>query len=321
MAKSRRERDSEEKSIAYAWVAYMFTHESKELKRVYRYGTPSDELIALAERKVSVTLADGTVKEISFPISLNKRSGQQLLYTAILKISNYVRKIPLHALSWLKDLTKDLKVRRADARTNILMIASAIAHRASCEFKPEILFAFDSINAWISAVHNKQLGYLTIRKALEVLQDQGFISVREWGKRGTRSRCTKIGIVLPAQVIVSQSETDQWLSGLDHGLMAVYSRESVTRQDVLEQKFYHYIDQVAVPQEESRYAQGARLFPSKSGKIIVSAEAQIIYNDKDITHDSVDINRLLGRLVHPVSQDEAHSRSIEYRIRGTPDPY
>lgn len=319
MAKSRRERDSEEKSLAYAWVAYMLTHESKELRRVYRYGTPSDELIVLAEKKVTVTLADGKAKEICFPVSLNKRSGQQLLYTAIVKVSNYVRKIPLHALSWLKDLTKDLKVRRSDARHNILLVAEAVAHRASCEFKSEVLFAFDSINSWVSAVYGKQLGYLTIRKALEVLQGQGFISVREWGKRGVRTRTTKIGIILPAQIIVSQSETDRWLSGLDHGLMAVYSRESVTRQDVTEQKFHHYIDQVAAQQEEdSRYAEGARLLPSKSGKIVVSAEAQIIYNDKEIVHDNTNVNRLLGRLVHPVSQDEANSRGIEQRVRGAP---
>ncbi len=73
-----RRKNNKDKPMAYAWVAYMVTHHPEEMARVRRFGTPSDELIKLAEEPVGMTLSDGKYKMITFPKSLNTRAGQKL---------------------------------------------------------------------------------------------------------------------------------------------------------------------------------------------------------------------------------------------------
>jgi len=181
-----------DKPSAYAWVAYMVTHQPEEMARVRKYGTPSDELIKIAEQPVAMTTSDGKFKLVTFPFSLNTGKGQKLLNETLSQVDLYLKTIPIQAFDLFNEIKTTLRVRRADTKSNVLMVAEALLHRAASEFKHEVLFAFDSINTWISAVYKKELGYLTIRKVLEILVEQGFIKVNEWGKRGNRSKCTKI---------------------------------------------------------------------------------------------------------------------------------
>lgn len=287
-----------DKPSAYAWVAYMVTHQPEEMARVRKYGTPSDELIKIAEQPVAMTTSSGKFKLIFFPESLNKRAGQELLFKTLQQVDSYIRTIPIQAFDLLNEIKTTLRVRRADTKSNVLMVAEALLHRAASEFKHEVLFAFDSINTWISAVYKKELGYLTIRKALEILVEQGFIKVNEWGKRGNRSKCTKIEFLpLRESILTYTSNLDEWLLYNDHAMNAVYRRESTTRQDVLESRFQHYADQVAAEMmEQSRWAQGARLFPAADGKMAVVAPIGVAGTEKDMFNETY-IDRLLGGLV------------------------
>jgi hypothetical protein len=306
------------KPSAYAWVAYMITHQPEEMARVRKYGTPSDELIKIAEQPVAMTTSDGKFKLITFPESLNRRAGQKLLAETLVKVDLYLKTIPMQAFDLLTEIKTTLSVRRADTKSNILMVAEALLHRAATEFKHEVLFAFDSINTWVKSVYSKELGYLTIRKALELLVEKGFIKVNEWGKRGNRSKCTKIEFLpLTREYILTYtSELDDWLLYNDHGMIAVYRRESTTRQDVLESRFQHYADQVASDMmEESRWAQGARLFPTTDARMSVVARKSVASNDKDILNETY-IDRLLGRMVLTLQEDGSDSRQTSSGIRG-----
>lgn len=300
-----------DKPSAYAWVAYMVTHQPEEMRRVRKYGTPSDELIKIAERPVAMTTSSGKFKLVSFPESLNKRAGQELLFKTLHQVDSYIQTIPIQAFDLLEHIKTTLSVRRADAKKNILMVAEALLHRAASEFKHEVLFAFDSINVWVKSVYDKELGYLTIRKALEILSEQGFIKVNEWGKRGNRNKCTKIEFLpLRESILTYTSNLDDWLLYNDHAMMAVYRRESTTRQDVLESCFQFYADQVAAEMmAESRWAQGARLFPAADGKMAVVAPIGVAGNEKDMLNETY-IDRLLGGLVPALQEACAHPGSL-----------
>lgn len=308
--KTRRERDTDIKAIAFAWAAYLITHASEEITQFRKFGTPSDELIALSNKKITLTLSSGTVETSCFPVSLNTRAGQSLLFNAVSQVNQYLKDLPRHALSVLNDIKVSIQARREDTRTNVQLVAEAILHRVASEFKPEVLFAFDSINAWIKAAYGKELGYLTIRKALETLEQQGYLVVREWGKRGVRTRCTKIYMLFKRKLTVSQAQVDDWLVSIDHALMAVYSRESVTRQDVMAQKFYHYVEQLVDSDPElSLYAQGARLFPARNDRLAVVGVARDVTSQEMKDNVHVYTSRFLGRLVSPLQENGPDPRS------------
>lgn len=305
-------RKKSNKPMAYAWVAYMVTHQPEEMARVRRFGTPSDELIKLAEEPVGMTLSDGKYKMITFPKSLNTRAGQKQLHETLIKVDLYLKTIPTQAYDLLAEIKATVRVRRADTLSNIFMVAEAVLHRVACEFKHEVLFAFDSINTWVKSVYGKELGYLTIRKALEILVEAGFIKVNEWGKRGNRSKCTKIEMLpLPRNYILTYtSKVDDWLLFNDHAMTAVYRRESTTRQDVLESRFHHFADQMM---EDSLYAQGARLFPAKDGIMAVADEDFIDAVEKELIN--VEIDRYLGTLVQPLQENLTDSGQIVRGVR------
>lgn len=305
-----------DKPRAYAWVAYMFTHQPEEMKRVLKYKTPSDELIKLSEQPVGMTTSDGKFKMITFPESLNTRAGQNALYETIVKVDVYLKTIPTQAYDLLQTVKSDLRVRRADTLSNIHMVAEAVMHRAASEFKHEVLFAFDSINTWVKSVYSKELGYLTIRKALETLQDAGYLKVREWGKRGNRTKCTKIEIIpIPRNYILTYtSNVDDWLLYNDHAMQAVYRRESTTRQDVLESRFHHFADQMAAEMmAESRWAQGARLFPSADDRMAVAEVTPIGVEIEEGLYET-HIDRYLGRMVPAMQETITSSGQISPRV-------
>lgn len=304
MPRSKKQKLAADKSRAYSWVAYMVTHESDEIKRVLKYGTPSDRLIELAAMPIEMKLANGTTKKVFFPESLNKRAGQNLLFQTAKRVTHYIRTVPLQAYSLYEDIKLNLKHRRQDTLSNYLMVAEAVCHRSASEYKHEVLFAFDSILAWIKAAYNKDLGYLTIRKALESLELAGFVKVHEWGVRGDRKKCTKIQITPdPRETILTYtSKVDDWLMSVDHAMFAVYTRENVARLDVLEERIHHYADQMAL-KDESRHAQGYRLFPVSDDTL---TETEVLEEDGVWTDEYID--RLLGRLVPAVQENDSCSR-------------
>ncbi len=304
-----------DKPMAYAWVAYMVTHQPEEMARVRKYGTPSDELIKLAEQPVGMTLSNGKYKMIHFPESLNSRRGQKALAEVLARVDLYLKTISMQMFDLLEEVNSKLSVRRADTKSNILMVAEAIFHRAASERKHEVLFAFDSINVWVKSVYAKELGYLTIRKALEVLQEQGFIKVNEWGKRGNRSKCTKIE-ALPLQreyILTYTSKVDAWLDFAAHGMINVYRRESTTRQDVLEAAFHHFAEQIAI-EENAQGRRVARLFPVADDRMVAEDETVLDSIEKEIFADETYIDRLLGGLVQPVQAHVASDREVSTGI-------
>jgi hypothetical protein len=305
------------KADAFAWVAYMFTHESAEIKHVLKYGTPSERFIKIAEQPVGMTLADGKFKLITFPESLNKSAGQKLLFNAVQRIDLYLKTIPQQAYDLLQQVKTTVRHRRADTQSNIYMVAEAICHRAASEFKHEVLFAFDSINVWMNAVYHKELSHLTIRKALELLQEKGFIRVNEWGKRGARSRCTKIEIIPAPEgyIFTYTSNVDDWLLFNDHAMMAVYRRESVTRQDVLASKFQHFIEKQSAEQAVSQkvnefYAKGTRLF----GRDDDTISGDVTTTEEEDHEFEIYFDRLLGSMVQSVCEDGTGSREVDKRV-------
>lgn len=303
-----------EKAIAYSWVAYMMTHQPDEMKRVLKYGTPSNDLIRISEQPVGMTFKDGKYKMITFPKSLNTTVGQRLLFEVAVSVSKYLQTIPIQAYELFQEIKTTLSNRRKDTLSNYLMVAEAVCHRAAFEFKHEILFAYDSILSWVNSVYDKDLGYLTVRRALEALQDAGFIKVREWGKRGNRSKCTKIELTSPSRepILTYTSKVDSWLMDNDPAMFAVYARENTTRLDVLEQKFHHFADEVA--QDESRFAEGHRLFPATDGKLIEAGNVSVDSESNGVWND-VYIDRLLGGLVLTLQEDGTDHRQGSKQLR------
>jgi hypothetical protein len=203
------------------------------------------------------------------------------------------------------------------------MVAEAVLHRAASEFKHEVLFAFDSINVWINAKYGKELGYLTLSKALEVLVEQGFFKVNEWGKRGNRSKCTKIEFLPQEHILTYTSTLDDWLLYSDHAMNAVYRRESTTRLDVLEANFHHFMDmleedEAAEAKATARLKSGTGLFTKSDDRMAVVEVAVIAaQTGEEETHETINIDRLLGRLVPTLQEAIPAARSIEPRIRGS----
>jgi hypothetical protein len=313
VAKSK-ERQRADKSRAYTWVAYMFTHEPAEIQRVLKHGTPSDRLIKLAEHPVAVT-TQGHFRLIYFPESLNKSTGQRLLFNAAKRISTYIKTTPNQAYDVLQDVLQNVTHRRSDTQRNIHMVAEAVCHRSASEFKHEILFAFDSIITWVKAAYGKELGYLTVRRCLEALEASGHIKVKEWGVRGNRSKATKIEILPPAQeyILTYTSKVDDWMLFLDHAMTKVYQRESITRQNVLEERIHHFADELA--SESPAWQPLARLFGSSDDNIDVEAIVPSFeLEEKEIWND-IYIDRLLGRLVQPLQEDGSTDRQSISGVR------
>lgn len=293
----------------------MITHEPHELSRIRKYGTPSENFVRIAESPVRI---NGRL--ISFPVSLNSRRGQKLLYDILQSVDLFLKDIPCKSYDLFNFAKETLTHRRKDTLANLLMVLEAICHRAASEFKLEILFAFDSINTWIKAKYDKELGYQTLHKALELLIEAKFIKVNEWGKRGNRSRATKIE-VLPRQrglILTYTSNLDDWLLYSDHAMSAVYRRESTTRQDVVEAAIHHFAENFVNHDEAALYVEGkindgtvARLFGSTDARMVESVTEDGVWTD-----DYLD--RLLGGLVPTLQEDDAYSGNLVAGVRGSP---
>jgi hypothetical protein len=311
--KSRKELRAANKKRAYAWVSYMITRRPEEMARVRKYGTPSDFLIAAAERSVKITTSAGKVSYMTFPESLNTSRGQKLLFDVLTRIDAHLKAIPAKAYELLEHVKSTLTHRRSDTLRNLLMVAEAIIHRAASEFKTEVLFAFDSINVWIKTVYGKELGYQTLHKALELLAEANIIRVNEWGKRGNRSRATKIEILLLKSSGKYTSDVDDWLLYSDCAMTAVYRRESVTRQNVLEAAIHYYADLAFVQEAESLYVTeilrttGLGSFVknrSDATMTEVAVEAVAVAEEKV---NNAYFDRLLGQLVPAMQENRTHS--------------
>jgi Fe2+ or Zn2+ uptake regulation protein len=313
---TKKERAARDKILAFSWIAFRMTREEAEFKHFLKYGTPSDRLIAISESK-SVMMVRGKLRSFAFPFSLNTSRGQKRALAIVKRVYDYRRYMPNLAFELLTDIRTEVTHRRSDTQANIHMVAEAVLNRVATEHKPEVIFAFDSIITWVKTAYGKDLGYLTVRRALEVLQEKGFFEVTEWGKRGVRSRATRIKVNLRSDESKLQftSECDMWLDLTVHVMDAVYKRESVARQDVLEASFHHYADKMAAEMmAESRWAQGARLFPKTDDRISIVAPIGVTSNDKDILNETY-IDRLLGGLVPTLQEDFS---SIRASISGIP---
>lgn len=310
-------RKKTDKPRAYAWVAYMMTHQPEEMKHLLKYGTPSNKLIRLAEQPVGMTTVDGKYKIITFPESLNKAKGQKLVFDAAQRISIYIKTIPTQAYDVLQDVIQNVTHRRKDTLSNIRLVAEALCHRAASEFKHEILFAFDSIITWVKSAYGKDLGYLTIRKALEALQVSGHIKVREWGVRGNRSKCTKIELrpLAKEYILTYTSKVDSWMDSLAHAMIKVYARESTTRQNVLEERIHHYADELANETVDGPvWPTLPRLFPAADDTMSVAEASSAPMTVEEFLHE-IHTNRLLGELVQPLQENEPASEESSIRVR------
>lgn len=298
----------------------MCSREATEIDHFLKYGNPSDRLIGLSEAKF-VMRVDGHLKNVEFPYSLNTAAGKKKAYSIIKKVRQYINDVPSLAYGLLLDVRKNVTHRRSDTQNNIQMVAEAVINRVASEGKPEVLFAFDSIITWVKTAYGKELGYLTIRRSLELLQAQGYLTVVEWGKRGKRGRCTKIKVDLNFEREFEDFsvEAELWVEFTAPIMDAVYARESTTRQDVLEAQIHFYADQVLVEANaESRHAQGARLFTKSSARIVTDASDEVVletiekvfYNDEDY------VTGLLGELVSTVQAYGSGNRKVGAGIRG-----
>jgi hypothetical protein len=299
------------KSRAYAWAAFMWQRHPDEMKKLLKYGTPSDELIFLADQKFEYTVR-GKRKFRSFPESLHKSTGQKLLFNAVAHVAEFKKEIPVLAYITYREIAAQVKLRRNDATTNMHMVAEAVFYRAAVEFKSEVLFSFDSINAWITAKYNKTLGYHTIRKALELLEAKFYIHVREWGVKGNRRRCTKIGLNFTKDTCASfLLDSDKWIFEGFAAFKAVESRETTARQNVLEVHIQNYLNRDQDSSKGPVWAPVPKLFPKADAKITEQVEEII---DGVWTDDYLD--RLLGELVPAVCENEPNYRQDRARLPG-----
>lgn len=300
------------KPMAYSWVAYMVTHAPEEMARVRKYGTPSDELIRLAEKPTAMILKSGEVRSIFFPISLNTNRGQKLLFEILKHVDLHIKALPIKAYELFQHVKKTVSHRRKDTVANLHMVAEAIIHRAACEYKTEVIFAFDSINTWIEAKYSKVLGYLTLRKALELLEQAGILRVVEWGTKNVRHRATKIEIIPVARKteLTYSAEIDDWLLFSDHAMVAVYKRESVARQDVLEVAIHSHIESISASEMTAKIdrvlLQGA-FFKRADSTVTIEVRREEVSDDY--------FARLLGELVQPLHKNDPTGREASYGIR------
>lgn len=274
----------------------MTTQHPEEMKKLLKYGTPSDELIKLSNQRIELSVKGKKARFITFPESLNKAAGQRLLFNAVKRFAAYKITIPELAFNTFSNIVEQVHLRRADATTNVHMVAEALCFRAAVEFKAEILFSFDSINAWISEKYGKTLGYQTIRKALELLEEKLHITVREWGVRGNRRRCTKIHINFDYAMSVNLlPATDNWIFDGYAAYKAVESRESFARQDVLEVHIQRYLAKVADENAAAVWEPVPSLF-NVAGK--------------ESLYEEFDVDRFLGELVSTVQEAEPDTGRI-----------
>ncbi len=287
-------------------AAKLLSTHSEDVTHFLKYGTPPDSLISY-------------VLGTKFSKSLNTASGQKRLYEMLKVIRQFIKELPIRAYLLYQDIKVNFQHRRADTRNNAICIAESILHRVSSEYKPEVLFAFDSINVWIKSVYGKELGYHTIHKVLELLEEQHFFKIVEWGKRGMRSRCTKIKVIFSDVKDLSfNSAVDDWLLSRDHAMMAVYARESATRQDVLEARIHHYAENWLEDQEneKSLWDQGFRLFKYQDAIISSDAENVSVVNDLEEIVNEVHTYRFLGSLVPTLQENDASSRTSPVLLSG-----
>jgi hypothetical protein len=298
-----------EKARAYAWVAYMISREPEEFYKLLKYGTPSNELIKLTQRRVFMHVDKDDIRRVTFPLSPNKAAGQKLLYQATQDIVEFNKRIPLGAYNSFLEAKQLVKARRADTTANIHMVAEAIFSRVATEFKVEVLFSFDSINAWINAKYGKTLNYITIRKALELLDSKFIITVREWGQRGVRDKATKIYVHLDSEWRNGElSDCDEWILATSSAMNAVYARESTARQDVLAARFQHYLENYADKPEVAREWPQSKVASSTPQDDIIAPEAEkvsVAVVARKQEHEEIDIDRLLGGVVQPVQAYES----------------
>lgn len=306
------------KHNAYSWVAYMFTHQPEEMQRVLRYGTPSDELIRLSNKRIYVSTASSTKKKIlTFPVSLSTSRGQKALYEIATRFYLHVKCIPIKMYNLLQHVKDNIRHRRSDTQKNVLLVAEALTHRAASEYKTEVIFAFDSINTWIKAVYGKELGYHTIRKAIELLQDQGVLEVSEWGVKGNRHKATKILLKSREKSVLAYSpEIDSWLTAGDAGMMAVYARESTTRQNVLEKAIHHFSDMIMADQKVTSWLDMTIDMNNVAGMFDLS-DASIVEVEVTTVEETNDyFDRLLGELVPAVQEIDSTVRQVGSELRG-----
>lgn len=305
---TRKAKDSK-KSRAYAWAAFIWQRYPEEMKKLLKYGTPSDELIQLADKKFEYTVR-GLKKFRSFPESLHKSSGQKLLFNAVKNVDAFKKEIPVLAYVTYREIAAQVRLRRADATENFLMVAEAVFYRAAVEFKNEVLFSFDSINEWINTKHGKTLGYHTIRKALELLEAKFYVRVVEWGVKGNRRRCTKIALSFTKSTCASfLLDSDEWIMDGFAAFKAVESRESKTRQDVLEANIHKYLNKLEEDSSAPAWPPVRRLFAATSAKIVDVAETAAQENVKVLEYE-VDNNRFLGRLVPTLQEVVPSARQV-----------
>lgn len=293
-----------DKPKAYAWVAYAMTHFPEEMAWFRKYKTPSETLIRLSEKPVAMTLSDGKFKLVCFPKSLNTRAGQKLFFDVFTHIDLHLKSIPAKAFELFKHVKATVRNRRSDTERNIHMVAEAVCHRAAAEFKLEVLFAFDSINTWIKAKYGKELGYVTIRKALENLAESKILKINEWGMRGNRRKATKIELIPITRkpILTYTSDVDDWMLVSDHAMIAVYRRESATRLNVLEQAIHHYANALVRQEQAGAWASDFIRAGGMHG-LFVGADAKMVEVEATTVKETNDyFDRLLGELVPAVQE-------------------
>jgi hypothetical protein len=286
----------------------MWQRHPDEMKKLLKHGTPSDELIILADKKFEYTVR-GKTKFWSFPESLHKSAGQKLLFNAVKNVRLFTESIPLLAFATYSELVSTLKLRRADTTENTLLVAEAIMHRVAVEFKAEVLFSFDSINAWIKAKSGKTLNFLTIRKAIELLESKFYLTVREWGVKGNRRKATKIAVHLDSKLATSEivMPADEWIISHVHCMNNVYSRESDTRQAVLEVHIHRYAAGLPIHEDGPAWAPLRRLFGDEDATMVLAETSSAPMTFEEM-YDEVHSNRFLGELVQPLREDDSVSR-------------
>ncbi len=100
-------------------------------------------------------------------------------------------------------------------------------------------------------------------------------------------------------------------------MIAVYRRESTTRQDVLESNFHYYMDQLVLEAEEAKLPPKPvrRLLPAVDDRMIEAPEG--VYDSIEKVFDyEIDIDRLLGGLVQPMQAYGSGNREVGAGIRG-----
>lgn len=287
------------------------------MKKLLKYGTPSDELIRLADKKFEYTVR-GKKKFRSFPESLHKSSGQKLLFKAATAVDSFKKEIPVLAYVTYREIAAQVQLRRADATANLHMVAEAIFYRAAVEFKPEILFSFDSINAWIQSKYGKVLGYHTIRKAIELLQSKFYLQVVEWGVKGNRRRCTKMSLNFTKATCASfLLDSDQWIFEGFAAFKSVESREITARQDVLEIHIQRYLAKLEDGNATPVWSDVPRLFPKADDRIAVvsAASDDVVVMEEDTLTDEDYFNRLLGGMVPTLQANGSYAGSSNPGIR------